>query len=117
MPESKVLMTRDGVLGIIKIVGVVTFQKAAAFKTDYLQLISSGVREFVVDLTECEQLDSTFLGMILGLGLQVRQLGFDQVHVIGANEMITKLFRGTGLDQLFDMSRPGGDYAKGGFIE
>ena len=107
MPEAKVLTKRDGILGIIKIAGVGTFQKAGAFKTGYLQLISDGAKEFVVDLTECEQLDSTFLGIILGLGLYVRQLGLPQVHIVGANDMIRKLFMGTGLDQIFDMARPG----------
>ena len=106
MPEAKIAITRDGDLGVIKIVGVGTFQQAVVFKNGYTQLIAGGVSVFVIDLSECEQLDSTFLGTILGLGLKVRQLGTGQVHVIGANEMIRKLFRGTGLDQIFDMSRP-----------
>jgi anti-sigma B factor antagonist/stage II sporulation protein AA (anti-sigma F factor antagonist) len=106
MPEAKILITRDGSFGVIKVVGVGTFQGAGAFKTGYTQLISEGLREFIVDLSGCEMLDSTFLGIILGLALKLRQMGTGKVHVVHANEMIKNLFRGTGLDQIFDMADP-----------
>jgi anti-anti-sigma factor len=106
MAESKVLMTRNGSLGLIKIIGVGTFQGAVAFKTGYSQLISDGVSEFVIDLGACEHLDSTFLGIILGLALKLRQMGAGRVHVVHPNDLIRSLFRGTGLDQIFDMSEP-----------
>ena len=106
MPEAKILMGRDGKIATFKIVGVGTFQTAVGFKTTYTQLISEGVSDFIVDLGECEHLDSTFLGTLLGLALYVRQLGSGHVHVIKPNEMIRSLFRGTGLDQIFDMTDP-----------
>jgi anti-sigma B factor antagonist len=105
MPEAKILISRNGNMGVIKIVGVGNFQGAVVFKSTYTQLITEGVTEFVIDLCECEQLDSTFLGIILGLALKLRQTG-GVVHVIHANEMIKSLFRGTGLDQIFDMTEP-----------
>jgi anti-anti-sigma factor len=105
MPDGKVFIKREGNLGTIKIAGMGTFQSAVAFKTAYTELLAAGVNEFVIDLSECEHLDSTFLGMILGLGLKMRQLGFAQVQVAKANEMVRKLFLGTGLDQIFDMVR------------
>jgi anti-anti-sigma factor len=107
MAEAKILMTRDGDIGVIKIVGVGNFQQAVVFKTAYTELIAEGVGEFVVDLSACEQLDSTFLGIILGLALKLRQMGKGGlVHVIHPNDMIKSLFRGTGLDQIFDMTEP-----------
>jgi anti-sigma B factor antagonist len=107
MPEAKILMRRDANVVRFKIVGVGTFQTAVGFKSTYAQLISEGVSDFIIDLAECEHLDSTFLGTILGLALQVRQSQPPRhVHVIHANEMIRSLFRGTGLDQIFDMTDP-----------
>ena len=106
MPEAKILISRNGNIGVIKIVGVGNFQGAVVFKSTYTQLLTEGVTEFVIDLSECEQLDSTFLGIILGLALKLRQMGSGVVHVIHANEMIKSLFRGTGLDQIFDMTAP-----------
>ena len=100
-------MKREGDFGIINVIGVGTFENAVTFKTGYAELIAEGVREFIVDLSECGHLDSTFLGIILGLALKLRELGTGQVHVIHANDMIRSLFRGTGLDQIFDMTEPG----------
>jgi anti-anti-sigma factor len=104
MPEAQILVSRNGAIAVIKIVGVGNFQGAVVFKSTYTQLLSEGVTEFVIDLSECEQLDSTFLGIILGLALKLRQMGTGLVHVIHANDMIKSLFRGTGLDQIFDMT-------------
>jgi anti-sigma B factor antagonist len=107
MSEGKIMMTRNGNIGVIKIVGVGSFQQAVIFKSTYLDLLGDGVRDFVIDLSQCEQLDSTFLGIILGMALKVRQKGAGGVHVIHANDMIKSLFRGTGLDQIFEMKHPG----------
>ena len=106
MAEAKILMKRDGKAAIFKIVGVGTFQSAVGFKATYMDLLADGVSEYVIDLGECEILDSTFLGTILGLALKARQLESGRVHVIKPNEMVRKLFRGTGLDQIFDMTDP-----------
>jgi anti-sigma B factor antagonist len=106
MPEAKILMRRDGNVAMFKIVGVGTYQGAVGFKTTYTQLLSEGVRDFIIDLDECKILDSTFLGTILVLALKVRQLGTGRVHVIKLNETVRKLFLGTGLDQIFDMTDP-----------
>jgi anti-anti-sigma factor len=101
-------MGRDGQVATFKIIGVGTFKSAVGFKAAYSELISDGVSDFIIDLGECDILDSTFLGIILGLALKVRQLGSGHVHIIRPNEMIRNLFRGTGLDQILDMSDPRG---------
>jgi anti-anti-sigma factor len=106
MPEAKILMRRNANVVTFKIVGVGTFQSAVGFKATYQDLLADGVNEFILDLGECEHLDSTFLGTILGLALQVRQRDSGLVHVIKPNGMIRSLFRGTGLDQIFDMTDP-----------
>ena len=109
MPEAKVLMGREGNLARFKIVGIGTFQTAVGFKATYTELLADGVRDFVIDLEACDLLDSTFLGVILGLALKVRQLvPPGHVHVIKPNEIVRSLFRGTGLDQIFEMNEPGG---------
>jgi len=106
MPEAKILLRRDGNVAVFKIVGIGTFQGAVGFKATYTELLADGVTEFILDLEECEILDSTFLGTILGLALKVRQLATGHVHVIKLNETVRKLFLGTGLDQIFDMNDP-----------
>jgi len=106
MPEAKILMSREATIATFKIVGVGTFQQAGGFKTAYTQLLAEGVTDFIIDLGECEMLDSTLLGTILGLALKVRQSGTGKVHAIRLNEVVRSLFRGTGLDQIFEMTEP-----------
>ena len=109
MAEAKILVGRNGNVATFKIVGVGTFQGAVGFRVTYMELLADGVTDFVIDLGECEHLDSTYLGIILGLALKARELNPPgRVHVIKLNEMIRSLFRGTGLDQIFDMTEPGG---------
>ena len=101
-------MGREGNVATFKIIGVGTFQTAVGFKATYNELLADGVRDFVLDLGECDLLDSTFLGIILGLALKVRQLAPPgRVHIVKPNEMLRSLFRGTGLDQIFEMNEPG----------
>jgi len=108
MLEPKILMGRDGDLVTFKIIGVGTFQTAVGFKATYTELLADGVKDFVLDLGDCDLLDSTFLGVILGLALKVRQLAPPgHVHVVKPNEMLRSLFRGTGLDQIFEMNGAG----------
>jgi anti-sigma B factor antagonist len=107
MAEAKILMTRDDKVAVFKISGAGTFQTAVGFRATFTQLLADGVTHYIIDLEECEQLDSTFLGTILGLALKVRQLPSGKVHVIRPNELVRKLFLGTGLDQIFDMTDPG----------
>ena len=108
MPEAKILMGRDRNVATFKIIGIGTFQTAVGFKATYTDLIADGVTDFIIDLGECDLLDSTFLGTLLGLALKIRQLEPPgHVHVIKLNDMIRSLFRGTGLDQIFEMNEPG----------
>jgi anti-sigma B factor antagonist len=104
MAEAKILMRREGNAVVFKIVGVGTFRTAVGFKATYTEMLADGVTDFTLDLSECDLLDSTFLGTILGLALKIRQLNAGHVHVVKPNEMVRSLFRGTGLDQIFDMS-------------
>ena len=99
-------MGRHGNVVTFKIVGIGTYRTAVGFKTTYTKLLSEGVHEFIIDLGECEHLDSTFLGTLLGLAISVKQVGSGLLHVIRPNELVRSLFRGTGLDQIFDMPNP-----------
>jgi anti-anti-sigma factor len=107
MAEAKILVGRTGDVATFKIVGVGTYQGAVSFRNMYFKLLAEGVRDFVIDLGECEHLDSTYLGIILGLGLKARDLHPPgHVRIIHPNDMLRSLFRGTGLDQIFDMAEP-----------
>jgi len=102
MAESRILITQNGTVGVINIIREGTVQNAFPFKKAYQELLKKGVTEFVIDLNSCELIDDTFLGILLGLGLEVKQKGSCHVRVFKANESLLTLFRGVGLDRLFN---------------
>jgi anti-anti-sigma regulatory factor len=100
---SKILVARSTDLGFIKVVGRGSFQNSSCLKAFYQQLLKEGVHRFVVDLEACTYLDSTFLGILLGLGLKLREAGNGLLHILNANPRNLELLRNLGLDRLINI--------------
>jgi anti-sigma B factor antagonist len=96
------MMAQEGKHAQIKIEGRGTFEIAGAFKQAYQQLLGRGAKEFIIDLSLCETLDSTFLGILIGCGLRVKEAS-GILRIIEATKEIVALFREVGLDRLFDI--------------
>ena len=64
-------------------------------------MIQRGYRDFVVDLRDCEQMDSTFMGTLAGVALRLRELGQGGLRTINVNDRNAGLLSSLGLDQLF----------------
>jgi len=64
-------------------------------------MIQRGFRDFVVDLQDCEQMDSTFMGTLAGVALRLRELGQGALRALNVNERNADLLSSLGLDQLF----------------
>jgi anti-sigma B factor antagonist len=100
---SKILVARNADLGFIKVVGRGSFQNSGCLKAFYQQLLKDGVRRFVVDLEACTYLDSTFLGILLGLGLKLKDVGSGLLHIHNANTRNLELLKNLGLDRLISI--------------
>ncbi len=87
----------------VKVEGRGTFQNSAGLKEFVKQMIQRGYRDFVVDLGECELMDSTFMGTLAGVALRLRELGQGSLRAVNANERNADLLSNLGLDQLFDV--------------
>ncbi len=97
---SKILVARSAELGFIKVVGRGSFQNSGCLKSFYQQLLKEGVHRFVVDLGACTYLDSTFLGILLGLGLKLKDAGNGLLHILNASPRNLELLKNLGLDRL-----------------
>lgn len=107
---SKILVARSGDLGFVKVVGRGSFQNSGCLKAFYQQLLKDGVTRFVIDLGACSYLDSTFLGILLGLGLKLREAGNGLLNILNASARNLELLRNLGLDRLINIA--GGSFAK-----
>ena len=59
----------------VKIVGRANFTYGPDFKTLLAELVQKGYSRFIIDLSECVLMDSTFLGILAGFGLKMNQAG------------------------------------------
>jgi len=85
-----------------RVVGRGTFQNSQPLRQFAQEKIDHGQEEFVIDLGPCQGMDSTFLGMLAGIGLRLRQNGpTASIHIVNLNAHNLDLLRTLGLDRLF----------------
>jgi len=103
--NCKLLVARADGSALIKIHGRATFICSADFKTLVYRLRDHDCRRFVLDLTECLIMDSTFLGILARFGLtlssQTEPVG--TVQIVNPNERIVGLLENLGVDHLFEV--------------
>jgi anti-anti-sigma regulatory factor len=85
-----------------RVVGRGTFQNCQPLRQFALEKIDQGQEEFIIDLGPCQGMDSTFLGMLAGIGLRLRQNGpTASIHIVNINARNMDLLQTLGLDRLF----------------
>jgi anti-anti-sigma factor len=85
----------------VKVKGKGSFQNSPALKEFAREMFERGYRAFVVDLTDCPVMDSTFMGTLAGLALRLRESGNGSLLVCNVNERNVDLLRNLGLNNLF----------------
>src|ERR1051326_6577535 len=107
-PSAKLLVLVGEKFSCIKIVGRANFNSSVDFKTLVSELRQKGYSYFVLDLSECLLMDSTFLGVLTGFGLKLRPDEKDccdsGIELLNANARITDLLENLGVLHLFKLS-------------
>jgi len=89
----------------VRVAGRGTFRNGQPLRRYALEMIGTGARQFVVDLGPCEGMDSTFLGVLAGIGLQLREPAtHGQVRLANVSSRNLELLQTVGLDRLFDLA-------------
>ena len=101
----------------VKIAGRANFCSSPDFKTLMNELAQKNYCHFIIDLTECVLMDSTFLGVLAGFGLKFNSPQADKVdrgiQLFNPNSRIAELLENLGVLHLFkvvegDCNAPGG---------
>jgi anti-sigma B factor antagonist len=85
---------------VIALAGEVDLYTAPEFKERMVELIESGKKQIVVDLSKATFIDSTTLGVLVGGVKRLRPAG-GSLALVCTDENITKIFEITGLDRVF----------------
>ena len=92
----------------VRVVGRGSFQNSQPLQQYALEMIERGQHEFVIDLGQCQGLDSTFLGVLAGIGLRLRAVGHASAgQLINVSARHAELLQTLGLDRLFDVKAGG----------
>lgn len=86
----------------IRVSGRGTFQNSAGLKEFAAEMTRRGHRDFVVDLADCEMMDSTFLGTLAGIALRMGTEG--TLTVARPNARNRDVLQNLGLDRIFAVS-------------
>jgi anti-anti-sigma factor len=100
----------------VRIVGRGTFQNGQPLRRYATEMLARGCEHFFVDLNQCQGMDSTFLGVLAGIGLRLSQGGHaGKVHVLNVSARNVELLQTLGLDRLFDVNLVGRDHTNHAF--
>jgi anti-sigma B factor antagonist len=92
----------------LKISGRANFSSSIDFKTIVNELQQKGYKRFILDLSECALMDSTFLDVLAGLGLKTAGPQAQDGHAIellNSNPRITELLENLGVIHLFKLTQ------------
>jgi anti-anti-sigma factor len=82
--------------------GRATLNEAGEFKKILFQDIETGWKQIIIDLTECEFIDSTFLGtMVISLKKMIALGG--KIRLVGIQPEVEKMFQLTKMNRLFEV--------------
>jgi anti-sigma B factor antagonist len=106
MSPATLLVFVSDKLACIKIVGRANFNSSMDFKALVNELLEKKFNCFVLDLAECVLMDSTFLGVLAGYGLQMRDAekngdGPHPIELMNPNPRIADLLENLGVLHLF----------------
>jgi anti-sigma B factor antagonist len=108
-PSAKMLVSVGDKCACIRISGKANFTSSIDFKTLFDELWQKGCNYFILDLTECVLMDSTFLGVLAGYGLRISTLQPAEtkrtLELYRPSERIVDLLENLGVLHLFKVTQ------------
>lgn len=107
--NASIRVATTGQVACVKLEGRASFACSVEFKRLIQDLCRRGVNHFVVDLGACPIMDSTFLGMLAGLGTRMCAEGTPvdrrPIELLNPTDRVTELLDNLGVAHLFSLSR------------
>jgi len=103
MPEAQILVARQGRVVQIRVIGRATFKISRELREYGISMIHQGAGNLIVDLSSCQGMDSTFMGVLAMIGLAARRENA-VVTMVNAGEHHRRLLDGIGISRLFQFT-------------
>lgn len=96
--RSGIFVARSGQKLFVQVCGRGNYRNAAPLRKFGQEALSSGCASAHIDLAQCQGMDSTFLGVLAGFGLQLRQsCRQNGLHLFNAGELNLNACQSLGL--------------------
>ena len=97
---------------VVSVAGEIDVYTAPRLREEITELVAAGTYDIVIDMSEVEFLDSTGLGVLVGAHRRLRARD-GSLNLVCPHERLLKVFRITGLDNVFDIHRSVEDATNG----
>lgn len=94
----------EGQIALVRVLGRGNFGNSLPLKkfAGHVSRLSNE-QKFIVDLHECETMDSTFMGVLAGICINANQRPGSKVIVLNANDQCQRLLKNLGLTHLLEL--------------
>ena len=108
-PSAKMLILTGKEFACIRIIGRATFTTSIDLRTVVEELRRRGYSWFVLELSDCALMDSTFLGVLAGYGLKMSgphpSPDAPFIELLNSNPRVTELLESLGVLHLFKLAQ------------
>jgi len=101
--DFKIEAERREQSAVVRIMGEVDLFSAPELRSTLDEVIGSGVRHIVVDLSTVDFLDSSGLGALVGALKHLRSLGHGTIVLAAPPPAVRKILELTGINQVFEI--------------
>jgi anti-anti-sigma factor len=103
MTKARLLAAHHEGVAQIRVLGLADYQVSGELRSFGEEMLEEGVRTFVVDLAECQQMDSTFIGVLALLGQESKHQA--TLILVNASQIHREALQKLGVKGLFTFSR------------
>ena len=101
MSDAKILVASGNDVAQVRVIGRATLQASQSLRDFGLEMIAANVSRILVNLGECEGMDSTFMGILAMTARRSSANGECRVEIVNADDNLKMLLDTLGLTRLF----------------
>ena len=99
---DRILVTVQGTTAYIRVVGRGSFKISTSLKEFGRAAIERGCRYLALDMADCVGMDSTFMGVLAGLAMDLKRRGGGRIVMVNLSIRTRGLLGTLGLDQVIE---------------
>ena len=92
----------EGVV-LVRVEGRGTHLNSHLLKQCFQLCLNENRRSFGIDLSHCVYMDSTFLGVLAGLGIRVKEHSLSPIQLLNPTDRAREMLENLGIDHLFEV--------------